>query len=348
VERARFDKMLSSQEIGTLITALGTGIGRDEFNPDKLRYHKIIIMTDADVDGAHIRTLLLTFFYRQMPELIERGNLFIAQPPLYKVSRGKSEQYLKDERALEDYLISTGLEDAVLRLASGEERAGTDLRKLVEESRAIRNILQGLHSRYNRKVIEQAAIAGVLNPAVGEDEQKGQAAAEYIAKRLDALEEDTERGWQGSFAADGFHFERTVRGVKESAIIDQALLGSADARKLDEFAVTLQQVYPRPTPPATLRRRDETISIYGPVGLFEAITAAGRKGISMQRYKGLGEMNPEQLWETTLDADVRSLLQVRVKEVDEANVLFDQLMGDVVEPRRQFIQDNALAASVDV
>jgi len=348
VERARFDKMLSSQEIGTLITALGTGIGRDEFNPDKLRYHRIIIMTDADVDGAHIRTLLLTFFYRQMPELIERGNLFIAQPPLYKVARGKSEQYLKDERALEDYLIATGLEDAVLRLASGEERGAQDLRKLVEDARTIRNILWGLHSRYNRKVIEQAAIAGVLNPAVTEDAQTGQAAAEYIAKRLDALEDETERGWQGRFADDGFHFERTVRGVKEVAVIDPALLGSADARKLDDFAAELQQAYPRPTPPAVLRRKEEMTSIYGPVGLFEAVTAAGRKGISMQRYKGLGEMNPEQLWETTLDTNARSLLQVRVKEVDEANMLFDQLMGDLVEPRRQFIQENALAASVDV
>ena len=347
VERARFDKMLSSQEIGTLITALGTGIGSDEFNPDKLRYHKIIIMTDADVDGSHIRTLLLTFFFRQMEELIKRGHIFIAQPPLYKVSRGKSEQYLKDERALEDYLIVTGLEDSVLRLASGEERAGDDLRRLVEESRQIRNILNGLHSRYNRKVIEQAAIAGVLTPRVTDDPKTGAAAADYIAKRLDALEEETERGWMGSFDQNGFHFERTVRGVKEVAVIDQALLGSADARKLDEYAATLQQVYPRPTPPAMLRRKDETTPIHGPVGLFEAVTNTGRKGITMQRYKGLGEMNPEQLWETTLDVNVRSLLQVRVKEVDEANVLFDQLMGDLVEPRRQFIQDNALAASVD-
>ena len=347
VERARFDKMLSSQEIGTLITALGTGIGRDEFNPDKLRYHKIIIMTDADVDGSHIRTLLLTFFFRQMEELIKRGHIFIAQPPLYKVSRGKSEQYLKDERALEDYLIVTGLEDSVLRLASGEERAGDDLRRLVEESRQIRNTLSGLHSRYNRKVIEQAAIAGVLTPRVTDDPKTGAAAADYIAKRLDALEEETERGWMGSFDQNGFHFERTVRGVKEVAVIDQALLGSADARKLDEYAATLQQVYPRPTPPAMLRRKDETTPIHGPVGLFEAVTNTGRKGITMQRYKGLGEMNPEQLWETTLDVNVRSLLQVRVKEVDEANVLFDQLMGDLVEPRRQFIQDNALAASVD-
>ncbi|MGH6725667.1 MAG: DNA topoisomerase (ATP-hydrolyzing) subunit B [Pseudolabrys sp.] len=348
VERARFDKMLGSQEIGTLITALGTGIGRDEFNPDKLRYHKIIIMTDADVDGSHIRTLLLTFFFRQMEELIKRGHIYIAQPPLYKVSRGKSEQYLKDERALEDYLIATGLDDSVLRLASGEERAGEDLRKLVEEARAIRNILNGLHSRYNRKVIEQAAIAGVLTPQVTDDVKTAAAAADYIAKRLDALEEETERGWKASFDENGFHFERTVRGVKEVAIIDQALLGSADARKLDEFAATLQQVYPRPTPPAMLRRKDETTAIHGPVGLFEAVTAAGRKGIAMQRYKGLGEMNPGQLWETTLDTNVRSLLQVRIKEVDEANVLFDQLMGDLVEPRRQFIQENALSASVDV
>jgi DNA gyrase subunit B len=348
VERARFDKMLSSQEIGTLITALGTSIGRDEFNPDKLRYHKIIIMTDADVDGSHIRTLLLTFFFRQMDELIKRGHIFIAQPPLYKVTRGKSEQYLKDERALEDYLITAGLEDAALRLASGEDRGRADLRKLTEDARTIRGILGGLHSRYNRKVIEQAAIAGVLNPGVTGDAKKGAAAATYIAKRLDALEEETERGWNGTFDDGGFHFERTVRGVKEVAVIDQALIGSADARKLDEFAASLQQVFPRPTPPAMLRRKDETIAIHGPVGLFEALIAAGRKGLTLQRYKGLGEMNPEQLWETTLDVNARSLLQVRIKEVDEANVLFDQLMGDLVEPRRQFIQDNALSASVDV
>jgi len=349
VERARFDKMLSSQEIGTLITALGTGIGRDEFNVDKVRYHKIIIMTDADVDGAHIRTLLLTFFYRQMPELIDRGYLFIAQPPLYKVSRGKSEQYLKDESALEDYLIATGLEDAVLRLTNGEERAGADLHRLVDEARSIRNILLGLHSRYNRQVIEQAAILGVLNSNIFGDPQKAVAAVPYIVARLDALAEETERGWLGEFNEDtGFTFSRTVRGVKEVAVIDPALLASADARKLDEFAPSLQAVFPRPTPPAVLRRKDEEISIFGPVGLFEQVTAAGRKGISMQRYKGLGEMNPGQLWETTLDINARSLLQVRVKELDEANVLFDELMGDAVEPRRLFIQNNALSASVDV
>ena len=346
VERARFDKMLSSQEIGTLITALGTGIGRDEFNPDKLRYHKIIIMTDADVDGSHIRTLLLTFFFRQMEELIKRGHIFIAQPPLYKVARGKSEQYLKDERALEDYLIMTGVEEAVLRLSSGEERAGEDLRKLVEQARTIRNLLNGLHSRYNRQVVEQAAILGVLSSDIFGDPKKAKAAAPYIAKRLNALSEETERGWEGQFSEEaGFTFTRTLRGVKTVAIIDHALLGSADARKLDEYAASLQKTYEKP---GSLRRKDETWAIHGPVGLFEAITGAGRKGVTMQRYKGLGEMNPEQLWETTLDTNARSLLQVRIKEVDEANVLFDQLMGDLVEPRRQFIQDNALAASVDV
>jgi DNA gyrase subunit B len=348
VERARMDKMLSSEQIGTLITALGTGIGTDEFTVDKLRYHKIIIMTDADVDGAHIRTLLLTFFYRQMREIIDRGHLYIAQPPLYKISRGKSEQYLKDERALEDYLVTTGLEEAALRLSSGEVRAGNDLRKLVEEARSIRNLLNGLHSRYNRKVIEQAAIAGVLHQRVTGDPASATAAAAYIARRLDALTDETERGWTGRFDEDGFQFERVLRGVKEVAAIDQALLGSADARKLDEFAPSLQQVYPRPTPPAMLRRKDEETPIHGPVGLFEALTGAGRKGVALQRYKGLGEMNPSQLWETTLDTDARSLLQVNVKEIDQANTIFDELMGDKVEPRRLFIEEHALAASVDV
>jgi len=343
VERARMDKMLSSQEIGTLITALGTGVS-DEFNADKLRYHKIIIMTDADVDGAHIRTLLLTFFYRQMKEIIDRGHLYIAQPPLYKVTRGRSEQYLKDERALEDYLITGGLDDAVLTLCTGETRAHADLRELVEEARTIRNVLAGLHSRYNRQVVEQAAIAGVLNPTIFNDPQNATAAAQYIARRLDALAEETERGWQGEFR-DGFRFERTVRGVRDVAVLDHALLGSADARKLDEHAASLQQNYPRP---GVLRRKDEETPIHGPVGLFDAVMAAGRKGVTLQRYKGLGEMNPGQLWETTLDTNARSLLQVGVREVDEADDMFAKLMGDIVEPRREFIQENALTASVDV
>ncbi len=346
VERVRTDKMLSSEQIGTLITALGTGIS-DDFSADKLRYHKIIVMTDADVDGAHIRTLLLTFFYRQMRELIDRGHLYIAQPPLYKVTRGKSEQYLKDERALEDYLISTGLDDCVFKPATGSERAGRDLLSLVEDARIIRGILNNLHSRYNRKVVEQAAIAGVLSPKITSDIATANAAADYIAKRLDALADEVERGWTGRFTeGEGFAFERTVRGVKEVAIIDDALLGSADARKLDDYALRLQESYPRMR--GVLRRKDTETAIHGPVSLFEAVTDAGRKGVALQRYKGLGEMNPSQLWETTLDTNERSLLQVKIKEVDEADDIFTKLMGDVVEPRREFIQDNSLSANVDV
>jgi DNA gyrase subunit B len=345
VERVRTDKMLSSEQIGTLITALGTGIS-DDFSVDKLRYHKIIVMTDADVDGAHIRTLLLTFFYRQMRDIIDRGHLYIAQPPLYKVSRGKSEQYLKDERALEDYLIEAGLDECVFKPASGADRAGRDLLSLVEDARAIRAVLRNLHSRYNRTVVEQAAIAGVLRHQVFGDLPKAVAAADYIAKRLDALADEVERGWTGKFTeGEGFTFERTVRGVKDSAILDHALLGSADARKLDEYAPRLQEAYARP---GVLRRKESETPIHGPIDLFEAVTETGRKGLTLQRYKGLGEMNPDQLWETTLDTEARSLLQVKVKEVDEADDIFTKLMGDVVEPRREFIQDNSLSANVDV
>jgi DNA gyrase subunit B len=345
VERARFDKMLSSQEIGTLITALGTGIGRDDFDLSKL-HHKIIVMTDADVDGAHIRTLLLTFFYRQMRDIIDQGYLYIAQPPLYKVSRGKSEQYLKDERALEDYLIEAGLDDCVFKPAAGDDRSGRDLRALVDDARGIRAVLRNLHSRYNRTVVEQAAIAGVLNKEIYGNPEKAGAAAQYIAGRLDTLADEVERGWTGHFTeGQGFVFERTVRGVKDVAIIDDALLGSAEARKLDEYTLKLQSLYVRP---GKLRRKDSEDAIYGPVDLFEAVTNAGRKGITLQRYKGLGEMNPEQLWETTLDANVRSLLQVKVKEVDEADDIFTKLMGDVVEPRRDFIQENSLSATIDI
>ncbi|WP_166300920.1 MULTISPECIES: DNA topoisomerase (ATP-hydrolyzing) subunit B [unclassified Bradyrhizobium] len=345
VERVRPDKMLSSEQIGTLITALGTGIS-DDFSVDKLRYHKIIVMTDADVDGAHIRTLLLTFFYRQMRSIIDGGYLYIAQPPLYKVSRGKSEQYLKDERALEDYLIATGLDECVFKPASGDDRSGRDLRSLVEDARVIRSVLRNLHSRYNRAVIEQAAIAGVLTPRITGDIETANSAADYIAKRLDAVADEVERGWVGTFTeGQGFQFERTVRGVKEVAVIDDAFLGSADARKLDEYATRLQEIYVRA---GKLRRKDIEQIIHGPIDLFEAVTDAARKGVSLQRYKGLGEMNPEQLWETTLDKEARSLLQVKIKEVDEADDIFTKLMGDVVEPRREFIQDNSLSATIDI
>ena len=344
VERARFDKMLSSQEIGTLITALGTGIGKDEFNAEKLRYHKIIIMTDADVDGSHIRTLLLTFFFRQMPELIERGHLYIAQPPLYKVTRGKSQQYLKDERALEDYLIDNGIEGAILRLATGEERTGLDLKKLIDESRLVRTVLGGLHSRYDKAIVEQAAIANLLRPI--SDMAAAEQGVAALAMRLDHLAEDTERGWTGRIEKNGYVLERTLRGVKQVATLDQALLASADAMKLSEHAVTLGEVYGAP---AQLTRKGDDTMVTGPVALFDAVTAVGRKGLTMQRYKGLGEMNPEQLWETTLDRNVRSLLQVKVREAVDADDIFTKLMGDVVEPRREFIQTNALSvANLDV
>lgn len=345
VERARFDKMLSSDQIGTLITALGTGIGRDDFNVDKLRYHKIIIMTDADVDGSHIRTLLLTFFFRQMPELLERGHIYIAQPPLYKVTRGKSEQYLKDERSLEDYLITQGLEDASLVLASGEVRAGGDLHHVLESTRSFRNVMNGLHPRYNRAVVEQAAIAGAFAPGLLIDEERAAEVATIVAKRLDGIADDTERGWTGTADAAGFTFWRVVRGVKEVAVLDAALVGSAEARRLDALAADLQEVHAEP---AALRRKGTEALVHGPMDLFDAVTDAGRKGIALQRYKGLGEMNAEQLWETTLDVNARSLLQVKVKEVADADDLFNRLMGDVVEPRREFIQENALRASVDV
>jgi DNA gyrase subunit B len=346
VERARIDKMLSSAEIGTLITALGTGIG-DEFDLSKLRYHKIIIMTDADVDGSHIRTLLLTFFYRQMPSIIEAGNLFIAQPPLYKVSRGKSERYLKDEKALEDYLISEGLEDAILVTGDSAARGGGDLRNIIETARKIAGILKGMHSRYPRFIIEQAAIAGALNPKVLKDAKHAQAAAAYIAKRLDALSEETERGWHGEALAEGgLRFWRELRGVMESHLIDGPFIASADALKLDSFAPHLQEVYARA---ATLKRKDTSLVVHGPTELLNAVMTAGRKGLTLQRYKGLGEMNPEQLWETTLDVNTRTMLQVKIKEGEDADDIFSRLMGDVVEPRREFIQENALqVANLDV
>ncbi|HTK79673.1 MAG TPA: DNA topoisomerase (ATP-hydrolyzing) subunit B [Rhizomicrobium sp.] len=346
VERARFDKMLSSESIAILITALGTGIGREEFNPDKLRYHKIIIMTDADVDGAHIRTLLLTFFYRQMPELIERGHIFIAQPPLYKAARGKSERYLKDEREFEDYLVSEGSEGASLALHTGEVLAGADFEAIVEKARAAVAALNGFPRHYPRFVLEQSAIAGALNPEVLNDEKKAAEAAEYIARRLDQLSDEIERGWHGEPTPDGgLKFWREVRGLRETVAIDGALISSADARKLDKLAGDLQATYLKA---ATLKRKDETREVRAPSHLLETIFEWGRKGLALQRYKGLGEMNPEQLWETTLDENARTLLRVRVEHADDAEDLFSKLMGEMVEPRREFIQDNALYAALDV
>jgi DNA gyrase subunit B len=342
VERARTDKMLSSEQVTNIIGALGTGIGRDEFKLDKLRYHKVIIMTDADVDGAHIRTLLLTFFYRQMPELVEKGHVYIAQPPLYKVARGKAQSYLKDERALEDYLIDQGLVDAVLVAGDGTERAGRDLRDVVEQARQIASGINGLHSRYNRDVVEQGAIGGIFDPELLHSAVEANAAAERIAKRLDDISEEMETGWHGSFGNDGFMFKREVRGVTEVHFIDRALLGSLDARRLNERRPHLTEVYDKP---AKLKRKDKVEVVNGPRSLLDAVYDTGRKGIELQRYKGLGEMNPEQLWETTLDPDVRTLLQVKVGDIAEADEIFAKLMGDIVEPRRDFIQENALNVS---
>jgi len=339
VERARFDRMLGSQEIGNLVMALGTGIGRDEFNIEKLRYHKIVIMTDADVDGAHIRTLLLTFFYRQMPELIENGHLYIAQPPLYKVSRGKSEVYLKDQAAMEEYLIGQGVEGAMLRQGNGEEITGADLARVVDLSRQMKRVLDAFPTHYPRHILEQAAIAGAFVPGAVDTDLQG--VADKVAKRLNLIALEYEQGWQGRITQDhGIRLARILRGVEEVRTLDGRMMRSGEARRSGSFTEHLQEVYGLP---ATLVRKDRSQLIHGPMDLLNAILTEGEKGLSLQRYKGLGEMNPDQLWETTLDPDARTLLQVKVDDMAEADDLFTKLMGDVVEPRREFIQQNALS-----
>ncbi|UKV14712.1 DNA topoisomerase (ATP-hydrolyzing) subunit B [Thalassospiraceae bacterium SW-3-3] len=346
VERARFDKMLSSQEIGTLITALGTGIGRDDFNIEKTRYHKIIIMTDADVDGAHIRTLLLTFFYRQMPELVERGYLYIAQPPLYRAKRGNSVQYLKDDREMEQYLTAQGTEDALLTLSGGVQVAGPDLVRIVELARKAKGLLEPLSLKLPISVLEQAVLAGALNPALLDDDAKRQEAANTLAGRLDLLSEDFDRGWKGEASQDEIVMWRMLRGVEERYVIDGNILRSAESRAIAGLLGELRELFENG---AEFGAKDKAWKISGPVDLVNAVMEYGRRGISIQRYKGLGEMNPDQLWETTLDPNVRSLLQVRVDHADEAEEVFSTLMGDVVEPRRDFIQSNALkVANLDV
>jgi len=336
VERARFDKMLSSDQIGTLITALGAGIGRDDFNPDKVRYHKIVLMTDADVDGAHIRTLLLTFFYRQMPELIERGYIYIAQPPLYKAAKGKSSRYLKDDSEMDAFLIDEGVEGAELDLPSGERRTGQDLLALVQLCRQAKGNIDRLAARAPSFAVEQSALAGLLgdNPDI--------AAA---ATRLDLYAEEGDGPWTGERGDTAYVFKRTRRGVTESVVLDDGLLHAADARRLAERAGALAEIF---SGRAVFRRKDKSTTVRGPMDLVAAVMDAGRKGLSIQRYKGLGEMNPDQLWETTLDVEARTLLQVRVNHADDADEMFSRLMGDLVEPRREFIQENALDAEVDV
>jgi len=337
VERARFDKMLSSDQIGTLILALGAGIGRDEFNADKLRYHKIIIMTDADVDGAHIRTLLLTFFYRQMPELIERGHLYIAQPPLYKASKGKSFRYLKDDAEMNAFLVDEGVSEAELDLANGERLTGQDLRRLVDESRTFKALVERLAQRAPAFAVEQAALGGLFAEG-GSPEAAG--------PRLDLYNEEGDGPWTGVRGDAGATvFSRVRRAVSEQIVLEEALVRSMDARRLGERAETLAEAF---SAPAVFRRKDKATTVRGPLDLVQAVMDAGKKGLSIQRYKGLGEMNADQLWDTTLDANARTLLKVRVEHADDADDLFAKLMGDVVEPRREFIQDNALDAEVDV
>lgn len=348
VERARFDKMLSSEQIGTLITALGTSIGPDEFNIDKARYHKIIIMTDADVDGSHIRTLLLTFFFRYMPAVIERGYLYIAQPPLFKVKRGRSsELYLKDERDLENYLIDMAINEIAVHDAKGQTRGGNDLRDLLYKSRTLRNSINGLSQRTgNRRVVEQAVIAGAFDDAIFTDEAKGMEYAKITAERLDAIEPANAKGWGGAFSPEnGYTFWRAQRGVTERVRLSVDRVRSPDARRLHSARQWLIDLF---TGPVEIQGDGKTLAkVNGPAAFYDKIQEIGRKGLAIQRYKGLGEMNPEQLWETTLDPNVRTLLQVTVTDAIKADEIFSTLMGDVVEPRREFIQDNALKSRID-
>ena len=370
VERARFDRMLSSREVGTLIQAMGTGIGRDDFDIEKLRYHKIIIMTDADVDGAHIRTLLLTFFYRQMPEIIERGHLYIAQPPLYKVAKGRSEVYLKDNNALDDYLIDAGVNAMVLETAEGP-RSGDDLRALADHARRMRSLMAYVPKRYDPAIIEALALSGALDPKFGPPQRA--AAVERAAAWLNAGDEEGQ--WTGELGADGdYVLRRLWRGVTDHHVIDHKFMVSAEARKLHGLAIGEASTYAGASRLVSLKSSTQAAEmveaedeneeegavrerapdprgnlVTRPTQLLEAILAAGRKGLSVQRYKGLGEMNADQLWETTLDPANRALLQVEVAQADVADEIFTRLMGDVVEPRRDFIQENALnVANLDV
>ncbi len=348
VERARFDRMLSSAEIGTLITALGTGIGRDDFDVEKLRYHKIIIMTDADVDGAHIRTLLLTFFYRQMPELVNNGYIYIAQPPLYKIARGRSEVYLKDDKELDDHLLTAGVADAVFIDGNGDQHADEELKRLAEEARTVRNLISIMPMRYNRKLLEVMALMGGLDEKLMDNAKARSDIGDKIATRMNEIAtSDEEKGWTSEAKPDGAYlFKHEVRGITDLHPIDAHLLESQEAGRLHKH---MKDIGPLFVKTGTLNRKETSQLIGTPLTLLDVLLAFGRKGQSIQRYKGLGEMNPDQLWETTLDPDVRSLLQVKVDQADTADDIFSKLMGDVVEERRVFIQDNALnVANLDV
>ena len=347
VERARLDKMLSSVEIGTLITALGAGVGNADMDVEKIRYHKVIIMTDADVDGSHIRTLLLTFFFRHMRPLIEKGYLYIAQPPLFRAKRGQSEVYLKDQRDLDIYLMDAGLKDAVLITADGNQMAGADLVDVANLAVATSRLIETVGRQLgNRDVIEQAAIAGLINPAMLDNAK----AAEDLANRLEAKADSLEKGWSGMIEqtdnGPAIVVQRRLRGITERHVIDRRIVATGEARRLNEAATHLQTIYGKP---ASLRYANQQITINGPSELSQLIFQTGRKGAQISRYKGLGEMNPSQLWETTLDPEQRILLQVTIEQEDEADNAFSTLMGEAVEERRNFIQENALrVANLDV
>ncbi len=339
VERARFDKMLASQEIGTLITALGTGIGRDEFNIEKLRYHKIIIMTDADVDGSHIRTLLLTFFFRQMREVIERGHLYIAQPPLYQAKKGERGIYLKDDAAMDEYLLQNIANDAVLE-HDGVQHSGVDLLQIMKKLRKLNHHIAGITRKLGSlRVVEQAAIAGLFNMTLLESDN-AVPAIEFVAKRLNVIEKKSEALWQGAVVDDAFCLTRTIRGVHEKYVIDAAIIKSLDGRELDKQTDLLQELFQTM---AHLTYKNDRHKCMGPQSTMELVLTLAKKGLNIQRYKGLGEMNPDQLWQTTLDPNQRTILQVKIHHAEEANLLFSTLMGDVIEPRRDFIQANALS-----
>lgn len=341
VEKARFDKMLSFAEIGTLIAALGTGIGHEDFNVSKIRYHKVILMTDADVDGSHIRTLLLTFFYRQMREVIEKGYLYIARPPLYRVKKGQSQVYLKDEKAMQNYLIDSGIDNYSLSLSGEKARlVGQDLRRLVEQAQKIKNLIEPLGRKVGLTLpVEQALILGVLKPSVFEDDATSQRALEALVARLNVLSAEAECIWAGERKVDTWALSSVTQGLERHFLIEPSVVKSTEALQLNQMTDDLSEIYGQP---AYFHAKDQRIQVCGPVELLDAVMEQGRKGLDIQRYKGLGEMNAIQLWETTLDPEARSLLQVKVNHADEAEEVFSTLMGDVVEPRRIFVQENAL------
>ncbi len=333
VERARFDKILNSEQVGTLICALGSGIGKEDFNIEKLRYHKIIIMTDADVDGSHIRTLLLTFFYRHMKEIIEKGYLYIANPPLYKIKRGASELYLKDERALEEFLISAGSADSKI-ITSGKEVSGKELVELLTNITVFSNILNQLGKRYNKEIIECLAVNFAL------DSEKIESKITSVLAILNDLDVDADKSeWQAVKGANHTEFFRQVRGVKQMFTLHDHQLSSADFNHLTKVSELVGGYFKSPI---TLIIKDQETKILLPTDLLKKVTEAGKKGLAIQRFKGLGEMNSEQLAETTLDPTKRTLLQVKMGDLDETEDVFSTLMSSVVEPRRDFIQDNAL------